>query len=162
VQYLKEQGWLKSRGDSRRKGTEMGTAPKEVIYRHVLMNSTYEMANADPVGFYFDGGMTLFYNYPDRVITHFMPCYGPAHTNKRTAEYVRKIDWYKVMSARDIMSSGNETMISLFHEQLAQFPGDRRKERIHVFQLGEKTLIPSDKQNFKGGAFGYFELSELF
>jgi len=30
----------------------MGSTPKEVIFRHVFKNSTYEMANADPVGFY--------------------------------------------------------------------------------------------------------------
>jgi len=74
----------------------MGSAPKEVIYRHVFKNSTYEMANADPVGFYFDGGDT-FFSYPHKVITHFMPCYGPAHKNKRTAGWVRKIMSYTLI-----------------------------------------------------------------
>ena len=139
----------------------MGTAPKEVIYRHVLKDSTYEMANADPIGFYFDGGTTAFVQYPYKVITHFMPCYGPAHTNKRVAEYVRKIDRYKIMSAAEIMSSPDKTMVSMFREQLAHFPQDRTSERVHVFQLGEKTPIPTEKLSFPGGAYGYFTLKEI-
>src|SRR5208283_3759413 len=109
--------------------------------------------NADPVGFYFDGGTATFVQYPHKVITHFMPCYGPARTNRRTAEYVRKIDWYKIMSAAEIMSSSDKTMVRLFHEQLVQFPQDRTSERVHVFQLGQKIAIPTQKRDFGGGAY---------
>jgi hypothetical protein len=138
----------------------MSNSPKEVIYRHVFKNSTYEMANADPVGFYFDGGDT-FFKYPDKVITHFMPCYGPAHTNKRTAKWVRKIVCYEIMSASQLLSSSDETMARLFKEQLQVFPHDRKKDRIHVFRLGEKTAVPIQKQEFEGGAYGYCDLADL-
>jgi hypothetical protein len=141
-------------------GEGMSSSPKEVIYRHVFKDSTYQIANADPIGFYFDGGDT-FFSYPHKVITHFMPCYGPAHTNRRTAEWIRKIDCYNVMSATEILSSGNGDMISLFEQQLEVFPGDRTKNRIHVFRLAEKIALPIQGQNFEGGAYGYFDLSEV-
>ena len=91
-----------------------------------------------------------------------MPCYGPAHTKKRTAECVRKIDSYRIISAAEILSSDDEIFIRLFNKQLEIFPQDRTKGRIHVFQLGEKTSGPIERQNFDGGAYGYFGLPEIF
>jgi len=63
------------------------------------------------------------------------------------------------MSAAEILSSGNENMIRLFKEQLIVFPQDKTKVRIHVFQLGQKLKIA--RQDFEGGAYGYYSLSEI-
>jgi len=138
----------------------MTTSSKELIYIRVLKNSTYQICNADPIGYYFDGGRKD-YTYPYKILTHFMPCYGPAHKGDNTAEFIRKIDWYKIMSAADIFASGDTHMITLFEQQILIFPHDRTNDRFHVFQLGEKTAIPVAKQKFLGANRGYFTLMDI-
>jgi hypothetical protein len=126
---------------------------KLIMYVHVLKNVTYPICNADPKGYYFDGKNR---DCPDEV-THLMACYGPARSNKKTAHFIRKIDWHKRMSGREILASGNGGMINLFKVQLVQWPHDATREAIHVFQLGEKIPIPPFEQNFEGGDRGYID-----
>ena len=70
----------------------MGGSVSELICIRVLKNLTYQICNADPIGYYFDGARKD-YTYAHRIITHFLPCYGPAHTGNNTAEYIRAINW---------------------------------------------------------------------
>jgi hypothetical protein len=138
----------------------MTSSVKEGIYIRVLKDSTYRICNADPVGYYFDGGREP-YTYPHKVLTHFMACYGPAHKADNTAECFREIESYKIMSAAEILGSGDQQMIDLFNEQLIVFPTDRDNPRMHVFRLGKKTMLPADRQKFTGANRGYFSLSEM-
>jgi len=138
----------------------MKSTPKKLICVRVLKNSTYGICNADPVGYYFDGGRKDF-TYPHKILTHFMACYGPAHTGNNTSEYVREIAWYRIMSADEIMASGDQQMIQLFNEQLLVFPQDRKNERIHVFRLEKKLEVPLSKQKFVGPNRGYFNLLDV-
>jgi len=135
--------------------------PKEVYYARVLKNQTYEMCNDDDIGYYFDTSNIDIKRYPHLIIKYFMACYGPAHTSVNTAEWVRKIVSYEVMSASQILNSGNTDMITRFNQQIAIFPADAICEHIHVLELGERIPTRNNKLTFTGGNRGYFDLIDV-
>ncbi len=135
--------------------------PKEVFYARVLKEHTYKICNDYETGYYFDTSSINIKSYPKLIIKYFMACYGPAHTSDNTAEWVRKIVSYQVMSASQILNSGNTDMINHFNQQIAIFPADAICEHIHVLELGERIPTRNSKLTFKGDNRGYFELIDV-
>lgn len=138
----------------------MTTSAKPLIFVRVLKNSTYGICNAEPEGYYFDAGRQD-YTYPHKVLTHFLACWGPAHKGDETAECVREIESYRIMSAKDILASGEPGMKDLFEAQVAVLPEDGQSPRIHVFRLGKKSPLSAEKRHFVGANRGYLELKDI-
>ncbi len=130
----------------------------EVICRHVVKDERYEMALNDPIGYYFDGSREDFVN-PECLF--FCPVYGPGPNKIRTGEYIRKINNYRIMSARDIIAEGGPKAEFYLNVHCSKYPGEEQSERVHVFELGEKISIPNSKQIMDGTAKYYKELIDL-
>lgn len=125
---------------------------EEVIHVHVLKNLIYPMCNIDPLGYYFDGKPDRKY----RKSLFFVPCYGQARKATKTAEFIRYIDNYELLSGPEILKRQlTDPMRKAFEEQVAKWPEDKRRDRIHVFTLGAKIPIPVIKQKFSGPNRGY-------
>ncbi len=126
----------------------------EVLRRHVKKDYYYNVCNREGKGFYFDGGRHDFI-YPS--CQFFLANYGPAGSNKRTGEFLRRIETYQKHSCEEILTSENEEMILAFTEHLRLFPA-LSEDRFHVFTLGNKMAVHPNKIKFTSSGKDYKDL----
>ena len=138
----------------------MTLSTKEVPYARTRKNSTYQICNRYPVGFYFHavGGIV---HYPNLVMTHFVACYGNKYRSENNCDIIRRIEEYCVMDRDAILGSSDTYLLSAFQDHLDAIDSDRQQEHFHVFRLGESMPVRPDMRIFKGSDHGYKRLIDF-
>jgi hypothetical protein len=131
----------------------------EVLCRKVTVSYKNQICNDPDIGYYFDGGRKSNYFYPSCLF--FCACSGKKYSDKKNANFLRRIAKYEILSSLDILSSRNKELISAFEKHKLFFPIDSSNNRLHVFKLTDKITIPVSKQNFNSADLAYKEISEL-
>ena len=130
---------------------------EEILCRKVTKKYSEDVCNSPDTGYYFDSGGKDTYIYP--LCLFFCACYGKQRSNSKTGLFLRRVDKYDILSADEIISSGNKQLIEGFNNHLVFFPHDITNNRLHIFKLTERISIPLSKQRFNSGDKEYKKLT---